>query len=71
MAENFAKKSQIVFGPPHTFGWLRRSELDARGLENWERPDGSQMRLPRGARLARIKGARGQPIAVRPWTRAG
>jgi hypothetical protein len=71
MAERFVSKSRIVFGPPHTFGWLRRSELDAHGWENWERPDGSQVRLPRGARLARIRGARGQPIVVRPRTRTG
>jgi hypothetical protein len=71
MAENFANKSQIVFGAPHTFGWLRCSGLDAKGLEAWERPDGLEVRLPRGARLARIKGARGQPIVVGPRTKAG
>jgi hypothetical protein len=49
MADRSVGKSQIVFGPPHTFGWLRRSELDGHGLENWERPDDLQVRLPRNA----------------------
>jgi hypothetical protein len=26
---------------PHTFGWLRRKELDQLGGEAYERPDGS------------------------------
>jgi hypothetical protein len=70
MAERFVGKSRIVFGPPHTFGWLRWSALDAKGLEAWERPDGSRVRLPQGTRLARIRGARGQPIVVKPRTKA-
>src|SRR5262245_54763418 len=71
MAERSVNKSQIVFGSPHTFGWLRCAHLDANGLEGWERPDGSRVRLRRGAKLARIKGARGQPIVVRPHIRSG
>jgi hypothetical protein len=65
MTERFVSTSKVMFGPPHTFGWVRCSALDANGLEAWERPDGSKVRLPRGARLARIRGARGQPILVR------
>ena len=71
MAQGSISDSRIVFGPPSTFGWLRSSALDANGLEAWERPDGSKVRLPRGARLARVRGARGRPIVVKPRTQAG
>jgi len=65
MAERFVSTSKIVVGPPHTFGWVRCSALDANDLEAWERPDGRKARLPRGAQLARIRGSRGQPILLR------
>ena len=65
MIERFVSTSKVVFGPPHTFGWVRCSELDANRLEAWERPDGRKVRLPRGARLVRIRGSRGQPILLR------
>jgi hypothetical protein len=71
MVERFIGMSKVAFGPPHTFGWVRCPELDARGLEAWERPDGTTAGLPRGARLARIAGATGQPILVPRGTRAG
>jgi hypothetical protein len=69
MSERFVSTSKVVFGAPHTFGWARCSALDANDLEAWERPDGTKVRLPRGARLARIRGSRGQPILLRqgPW----
>jgi hypothetical protein len=65
MVERFVSTSNVVFGAPHTFGWMRCSDLDAKNMEAWERPDGSVVRLPRGARLARIRGSRGQPILLR------
>jgi hypothetical protein len=65
MSERFVSTSKVVFGAPHTFGWVRCSVLDANGLEAWERPDGRKVRLPRGARLVRIRGSRGQPILLR------
>ena len=48
MFERFVSTSKVVFGPPHTFGWMRCSALDTKGLEAWERPDGAKVRLPRG-----------------------
>ena len=65
MFERFVSTSKVVFGPPHTFGWMRCSAHDTKGLEAWERPDGAKVRLPRGARLARIRGSHGQPILLR------
>jgi hypothetical protein len=65
MIERFASTSRVVFGSPHTFGWVRCSALDTKGLEAWERPDGAKVRLPRGARLVRIRGSRSQPILLR------
>ena len=65
MSERFVSTSKVAFGAPHTFGWVRCSALDANDLEAWERPDGRKVRLPRGARLARIRGSRGQPILLR------
>jgi hypothetical protein len=53
MVGRFTSKSEVVFGPPHTFGWVRCREVDANGLEGWERPDGTMARLPRGAQLVR------------------
>ena len=70
MTERFVSTSKVVFGPPHTFGWVRCSGLDANGLETWERPDGSKVRLPPGARLTRVRGARGKPKLVRQGIRA-
>ena len=68
MSERFVSTSKVVFGAPHTFGWVRCSVLDANGSEAWERPDGKKKRLPRGARLVRIRGSRGQPILLRQDT---
>jgi hypothetical protein len=65
MSERFVSTSKVMFGAPRTFGWVRCSELDANGLEAWERPDGRKVRLPRGARLVRMRGSRGQPILLR------
>jgi hypothetical protein len=65
MIERFVSTSKVVFGAPRTFGWVRCSELDANGLEAWERPDAIKVRLPQGARLARIRGSRSQPILLR------
>ena len=65
MIERFASTSRVVFGSPHTFGWVRCSALDANSLEAWERPDGITVRVPRGARLVRIRGSRSQPILLR------
>jgi hypothetical protein len=65
MFERFSSTSKVVFGLPHTFGWVRCSALDANGLEAWERPDGRKVRLASGARLVRIRGSRGQPILLR------
>ena len=64
MFERFFSTSKVAFGAPHTFGWVRCSALDANDLEAWERPDGRKVRLPRGARLARIRGSHGQPILL-------
>jgi hypothetical protein len=64
MVERFVSTSKVAFGPPHTFGWVRCSGPDAKGMETWERPDGTMLRLPRGARLARLRGSRGLPILV-------
>jgi len=64
MFERFFSTSKFVFGAPHTFAWVRCSALDANDLEAWERPDGRKVRLPRGARLARIRGNRGQLIPL-------
>ena len=47
MFERFFSTSKVVFGAPHTFGWVRCSALDANDLEAWERPDGRKVRLPR------------------------
>ena len=68
MLGRFIDKSKIVFGPPHTFGWVRRPEMDTNGLEGWERPDGTPARLPRGAQLGRIRGALGHPMFLRRAT---
>ena len=57
--------SKIVFGPPHSFGWVRCPSFDARGSQGWERPDGVLVRLPPGAQLVRIRGASGPPIFMR------
>jgi hypothetical protein len=65
MVERFVSTSKVVFGAPHTFGWMRCSDLDAKSMEAWERPDGSVVQLPRGARLVRLRGSRGQPILLR------
>ena len=65
MFERFFSTSKVAFGAPHTFGWVRCSALDANDLEAWERPDSRKVRLPRGARLARIRGSRGQLILLR------
>jgi hypothetical protein len=62
MVGRFSSVAKFVFGPPHTFGWVRCSEMDKNGLEAWERPDGTKAHLPRGARLARLPGSRSQPI---------
>jgi hypothetical protein len=34
---------RVISGPPHTFGWLRRPELDREypGTYVWEHPDGT------------------------------
>ena len=50
---------------------LRCPELDAYGLEGWERPDGTTALLRRGAQLVRLRNTRGQPIVVQRRTRAG
>jgi hypothetical protein len=36
-------KVRVLSGPPHTFGWLRRPELDRFYAEKtvWEAPDGT------------------------------
>jgi hypothetical protein len=65
MFGRFFSTSKVIFGAPHTFGWVRCSGLDANNLEAWERPDGRKVRLPRGARLVRLRGSRGQPILLR------
>jgi hypothetical protein len=60
------EKSKIVFGAPHSFGWVRCSSFDARGSKGWERPDGATVRLPPGAQLARIyAGPVWPPIFIR------
>jgi hypothetical protein len=33
MFERFFSTSKLVFGAPHTFGWVRCSALDANDLE--------------------------------------
>ena len=33
MVGRFTSKSEVVFGPPHTFGWVRCPALDANGLK--------------------------------------
>jgi hypothetical protein len=71
MVGRFASRSEAAFGPPHTFGWLRYPDLDANGLEGWERPDGTMTLLQRGAKLVRLRGARGQPIVLQLGTRTG
>jgi hypothetical protein len=43
MFERFVSTSKVMFGSPHTFGWVRCSELDTKGLEAWERPDGTKV----------------------------
>jgi len=57
--------AKIVFGAPHSFGWVRCRGIDAKGKEGWERPDGARVRLPPGAQLARMRGASGPPIFIR------
>jgi hypothetical protein len=57
--------SRIVFGLPHSFGWVRSPSVDAEGLQGWKRPDGVRVRLPPGAQLARIRGASGPPIFIK------
>ena len=69
MVGRFASRSEVALGPPHTFGWLRYPDLDANGLEGSERPDGTMTLLQRGAKLVRIRGARGQPMVVQWGTR--
>src|SRR5262245_46189707 len=64
MSQRSDNTSKIVIGPPHTFGWVRCSALDTKGLEAWERPDGTGTLLPPSARLGRIRGSRGQPILL-------
>jgi hypothetical protein len=71
MVGRFTTRSEVAFGPPHTFGWLRSPEFDANGLEGWERPDGTRALLRRGAQLARLRGVRGEPIIVRPGRQTG
>ena len=71
MVGRFSSKSEVVFGLPHTFGWVRCPDLDANGLQGWERPDGTTARLRRGAQLVRLRGAQGRPIVVQWGTRAG
>lgn len=41
MDDNDKVEKKTVFrGPPHTFGWLRRKDLDEAGNEAWEQPNG-------------------------------
>jgi hypothetical protein len=42
---------RVISGPPHTFGWLRRPELDSTYPDNnvWEAPDGSLYLHKKGA----------------------
>jgi hypothetical protein len=44
-----SKTPDITSGPPHTFGWIRRPELDTDTGKAWERPDGKIWLHPRGA----------------------
>ena len=64
MVGRFTSRSKLAFGLPHTFGWVRSPELDANGLEDWERPDGTMALLRRGAQLTRLRGVRGKSIIV-------
>jgi hypothetical protein len=70
MFGRFTDRSKLVFGPPHTFGWVRCSEIDKNSLEAWERPDGTTAWLPRGAQLRRLPGSRSQPVIVLQGKRA-
>jgi hypothetical protein len=69
MVGRLISRSEVVFGLPHTFGWVRCPDLDANGLQGWERPDGTTALLRLGAQLVRIRGARGRPIVVQRITR--
>jgi len=71
MVGRLTSVSKLVFGPPHTFGWVRCSEIDKKnGLEAWERPDGTIAWLLRGAQLGRLPGSRSQPVIVHQRKRA-
>ena len=70
MIGRFTNVSKFVFGPPHTFGWVRCSEIGKNGLEAWERPDGTTAWLSRGAQLGRLPGSRSRPVVVAS-TKAG
>jgi hypothetical protein len=69
-------RREIVGARPHTFGWLRCSELDdwAGGcyFEAWERPDGGMVKIPRSdaqpvAAIVAVR-ERGSPAVV-VWPR--
>jgi hypothetical protein len=66
MVQRFTSVSRFVFGPPHTFGWVRCSEIDQDGLGAWEQADGTMAHLPRGAQLARLPGSRSRPCIIFP-----
>ena len=70
MAGRFTSVAKFVFGPPHTFGWVRCSEVDKKGLEAWERPDGTIAFLSRGAQLGRLPGSRSRPVVLQQRKRA-
>lgn len=36
---------------PHQIAWMRRSELDSKGVEIWEKPDGQLYAAPAGKPL--------------------
>jgi hypothetical protein len=44
--------SRIVFGAPHSFGWVHCPSVDAKGLQGWERPDEPDLLAGLDARAA-------------------
>lgn len=44
-----------VVGAPHTFGWLRRPDLDTKTGNAWELPDGKLFMFPKHLRWPKVE----------------
>jgi hypothetical protein len=58
MSNDHAKSPKIIEGPPESFGWQRRPDLDTSSGVAYEKPTGELMLFPRRSpepRISRIR----------------